>query len=82
MCVSILSHVRLLATPQTVARQAPLSRDFSRQEYWRRSCHFLLQGIFSTQGQNLSLLHLLQWQADSLPLRHLGSPRDIRILKL
>ena len=27
-------------------------------------CHFLLQGIFSTQGLNL---HLLHWQADSLP---------------
>ena len=29
-----LVHVRLLATPWTVARQAPLSMDFSRQEYW------------------------------------------------
>ena len=25
-------------------------------------CHFLLQGIFPTQGSNLSLLHLLLWQ--------------------
>ena len=31
-------------------------------------CHFLLQGIFLTQESNLSLLHLLHWQADSLPL--------------
>ena len=37
------------------------------------SCHFLLQGIFLTQRLNLSLLHLLHWQADSLPLSHLGS---------
>ena len=29
-----LSHVRLFATPWTVARQAPLSMGFSRQEYW------------------------------------------------
>ena len=29
------------------------------------SCHFLLQGIFPTQGANLSLLRLLRWQADS-----------------
>ena len=28
-------------------------------------CHFLLQWIFPTQGSNL---HLLHWQADSLPL--------------
>ena len=30
-------------------------------------CHFLLQGIFLTQGLNLHLLHLLHWQVDSLP---------------
>ena len=29
-----LSHVRLFATPQTVAHKAPLSTGFSRQEYW------------------------------------------------
>ena len=28
------SHVRLFATPWTVAYQAPLSIGFSRQEYW------------------------------------------------
>ena len=36
--------------------------------------HFLLQEIFPTQGLNLSLLHLLHWQADSLPLHQLGNP--------
>ena len=30
-----LSRVRLFATPWTVARQAPLSMGFSRQEHWR-----------------------------------------------
>ena len=30
-----LRHVRLFATPWTVARQVPPSREFSRQEYWR-----------------------------------------------
>jgi len=40
----------------------------------RRCCYFLHQGIFSSQGSNLSLLHLLHWQADSLSLCHLGSP--------
>jgi len=28
-------------------------------------CHFLLQGIFPTQGSNPHLLYLLPWQADS-----------------
>ena len=39
--VCVLSYVQLFVTPGTVARQAPLSMGFSRQEYW--SCHFLLQ---------------------------------------
>ena len=30
----MLSYVQLLATLWTVARQAPLSMGFSRQEYW------------------------------------------------
>ena len=37
------------------------------------SCHFLLQGIFPTQGLNLYCMHLLHRQADSLLLSHLGS---------
>ena len=32
--VHVFSHVRLSATPWTVARQAPLSMEFSRQDYW------------------------------------------------
>ena len=34
VCAWSLSHVRLFATPWTVAHQAPLSMGFSRQEYW------------------------------------------------
>ena len=34
-------------------------------------CHFLLQGIFPTQGLNL---HLLHWEVESLLLGHLRSP--------
>ena len=34
-------------------------------------CHFLLQEIFPTQRLKPGLLH---WEADSLPLSHLGSP--------
>ena len=40
----------------------------------RVGCHFFLQGIFASQGLNLPLLHLLHWQADSLPLAPLGKP--------
>ena len=34
MYVQLLSHVQLFATPWTVACQAPLSMEFSGQEYW------------------------------------------------
>ena len=56
----------ILVTLWTAAHEAPLSMGFSRQEYCS-GCHALLQGIFPTQGLNLHLLHLLYWQAGSLP---------------
>ena len=60
VCVSVLvalSHVRLFATPWTVARQAPLSMGFSRQEYWSGS-PFPSPGIEALSPA---------WQGDSLP---------------
>ena len=44
LLLSRFSRVRLCATPQTAAHQAPLSLGFSRQEY-RSGCHFLLQCV-------------------------------------
>ena len=35
-------------------------------------CHFVLMGIFLTQGSNPHLLCLLHWQVDSLPLAPCG----------
>ena len=32
--LNLFSHVQLFVIPWTVARQAPLSMGFSRQEYW------------------------------------------------
>ena len=68
----VLICVQLFVTAWTVAHWAPLSLEFSRQEYWS-GLSFPFPGIFSTQGLKLYLLHLLNWQADSLPLCHLGS---------
>ena len=34
LLLSRFSHVRLCATPETAAHQAPLSLGFSRQEHW------------------------------------------------
>ena len=47
-----------LATPWTVACQAPLSMGFSRREYWSGlPLEWVLQGIFPTQGSNSGLPH-------------------------
>ena len=45
--------------------KAPLSMEFSRQEYWEWVANFLLQGIILTQESNPHLLCLLHWQVDS-----------------
>ena len=42
LLLSHFSHVRLCATPETAAHQAPPSLGFVRQEHWS-DCHFLLQ---------------------------------------
>ena len=74
MPAQLLRHVQLVGIPWTVARQVPLVQGtLQAGRNTRVSCHFLLQGIFPTQGLNPCLLH---WQADSLPLRRLGSPYE------
>ena len=40
----------LVTKSDSLQGQAPLSMGFPRQEYW--GCHFLLQGIFLTQGSS------------------------------
>ena len=54
--VKSLSHV---ATPWTVAHQAPLSMEFSRQEYWS-GLPFLPPGDLPTQGSDPGLPHCRQ----------------------
>ena len=71
VCVCVLSCVRLFATPWTVALQAPLSMEFSRQEHWS-GLPFPTPGDLLTWGLNL---HLLHWQVDSSLLHHLGSSK-------
>ena len=65
--ISVLSNS---ATPWTAAR---CPWDFPGKNTGV-GCYFLLQGIFLTQGSKLHLLHLLHWQADSIPLCYLESP--------
>ena len=57
--VKSLSRVRLFATAWTVAYQAPLSMEFSRQKYWR-GLPFPSPGDLPDQGSNAGLPHCRQ----------------------
>ena len=61
-------HAQLCLTPWDLRDCSPPGKNTGV------SCHFLLHGIFLTQRLNPHLLHLLHWQANYLPLSHLGSP--------
>ena len=65
---SVMSDSSMI--PCTVARQAPLSMNSPRKNTGV-GCHFLLQGIFPTQGLNLGLPHCRQIL---YCLSHQGSP--------
>ena len=43
--VYVLSHVQLFSTPWTIAHQAPLSMEFSRQECWSRLPFLILEDL-------------------------------------
>ena len=71
--LTCFSHVQSFATPGTVARQAPLSMGFSRQEY----CNGLPcppPGDLPNPGIKAMSPLLLHWQAVLYHKRHLGSP--------
>ena len=72
--LSHFSHVRLFVILWTVARQAPLSTGFSRQEYWSGlPCPSL--GDLPYPGVEPVLLTSLHWQVGSSPLTPVGKLR-------
>ena len=73
----LLRHVRLFAAPWTVAHQPPLW-DFPGKNTGV-GCHFLLQGIFLTEGSNPHVFHLWHWQADSWPTAPPGKPFSLSV---
>ena len=68
-----LSCIQLFLTLWTIACKAPLSTEFSRQEYWS-GLLFPAPGDLPNQRLSPHLLCLLPWQADSLSLHPRGSP--------
>ena len=75
LCVRVqsLSCVQFFVAPWTVACQTPLFMEFSWWKYWSGLPFALPGDLPDPRIKNLHLLHLLYWQADSLPLHHLGS---------
>ena len=51
--VKSLSHVRLFATPWTVAYQVPPSMGFSRQEHWSGVPWVEIPGVSSSVGDSV-----------------------------
>ena len=72
--VKSLSHVRLFATPWTVAYQAPQSMEFSRQEYWSGLPCPLPGDLLDLGIKPVSLMSNLHCQEGSLPLVTPGKP--------
>ena len=64
----MLSCVQLFGTPWTVARQAPLSMEFSRQEYWS-GLPFPPPGYLPDPGTELTSPVSPALQVDSLPAK-------------
>ena len=57
-----------------------LGLEWAQQPSCYACCMLSYKRLFQTQGLNPSLLHLLHWQVDSLPLCHLGRPLPRAIL--
>ena len=69
----MLSCIRFFATPGTVARQAPLSKGFSKQEHWS-GLPFPPPEALPNPGINPTPPVCPALQEDSLPTEQLGKP--------
>ena len=76
-----LGRVRLFATPWTIVCQAPLSVEFSRQEYWSRLL-FPNLGDLPDPGIEPMSPVLQHWQEISLPTESLGKPLSWLIIEI
>ena len=76
--MKLLSHVLLFVTPWTVAHKAPLSMEFSRQEYWS-GLPFPSPVDLSNPGLEPGSSAL---QADTLPSESPGKPSPYNSLHL
>ena len=59
VCAQLFSHVQLFAIPWTVS--PPGSSVHFPSKNTESGCHFLLQGIFLTQGGQIRISHIGRW---------------------
>ena len=78
----ICSVVSNSATQWAVVRQAPLSMEFSRQEYWSGLSLPTPEDLPNPVIKPESPLHLLHWQVDSLPLVPPGKSQNRSVQSL
>ena len=81
LCAQLLSLVQLLEIPWTVACQAPLSMEFSRQEYWN-GLPFPPPGDLPNPGIKLTSPASPASQVNSLLLEPSGKPDCTHVLIL
>ena len=75
------SYVRLFATPWTTAARLLCPWD-SPGENTGVGCHFLLQGMFPTQGLKLHLQHLLHWLDEPPEKTLIGVNMSVNVLAI
>ena len=76
---SVILWFPTLCNPIDYSLPGSLSMEFSRWEYWSE-LSFPSPRDLPDQGLNLCLLHLLHWQADSLPLAPPGNISPLSVV--
>ena len=74
MHIKVLQSRLILCTPVDCSPPGASVWEDSPGKNTGVGCHALRQGVFPSQGLNLSLLRLLHWQPGSLPLVTPGKP--------
>ena len=75
VCACAVSYIWLSCNPMDCSTPSSSAHGISQAKILEWVAISYSRGIFPTHGLNSCLFHLLHWQADSLPLHHLESPK-------
>ena len=79
MCAKLLKSCLTFFDPMDYHPSGSSVHEDSPDKNSGVGCHALLQGIYHTQGSNLGLFCLLQWQMNSSPLVPPDKPQNKHI---